>query len=153
MPSACHCVLATHAGAPLFIQSIAGPLKNAYCVRKSSTITFLCNHAICSFSTITTDYSREFDVDTYLTIYAPGQTRKMHDFSVQNLHEHFQSQADTGAEFRVLDYGCGPVIANVISAALPEISGHGPIFSVYSSVYAIVEVNGRRWELGIKHRR
>ena len=37
--------------------------------------------------------------------------------------------------------------------ALPEISGHGPIFSVYSSVYAIVEVNGRRWELGIKHRR
>ena len=25
--------------------------------------------------------------------------------------------------------------------------------SVYSSVYAIVEVNGRRWELGIKHRR
>ena len=36
---------------------------------------------------------------------------------------------------------------------LPEISGHGPIFSVYSSVYAIVEVNGRRWELGIKHRR
>ena len=38
-------------------------------------------------------------------------------------------------------------------SALPEISGHGPIFSVYSSVYAIVEVNGRRWELGIKHRR
>ena len=37
--------------------------------------------------------------------------------------------------------------------SLPEISGHGPIFSVYSSVYAIVEVNGRRWELGIKHRR
>ena len=39
------------------------------------------------------------------------------------------------------------------TATLPEISGHGPIFSVYSSVYAIVEVNGRRWELGIKHRR
>ena len=39
------------------------------------------------------------------------------------------------------------------SESLPEISGHGPIFSVYSSVYAIVEVNGRRWELGIKHRR
>ena len=39
------------------------------------------------------------------------------------------------------------------NVSLPEISGHGPIFSVYSSVYAIVEVNGRRWELGIKHRR
>ena len=68
-------------------------------------------------ATITTDYSREFDIDAYLTRYAPGQTWKMHDFSVQNLHEHFQSQADTGAGFRVLDYGCGPVIANVISAA------------------------------------
>ena len=66
----------------------------------------------------TTDYSREFDVDTYLSHkYAPGNIQKMHEFSVQNLHEHFQSQADTGAEFRVLDYGCGPVIANVISAA------------------------------------
>ena len=41
----------------------------------------------------------------------------------------------------------------LVTATLPEISGHGPIFSVYSSVYAIVEVNGRRWELGIKHRR
>ena len=41
----------------------------------------------------------------------------------------------------------------LITSSLPEISGHGPIFSVYSSVYAIVEVNGRRWELGIKHRR
>ena len=40
----------------------------------------------------------------------------------------------------------------LVISTLPEISGHGPIFSVYSSVYAIVEVNGRRWELGIKHR-
>ena len=29
---------------------------------------------------ITTDYSREFNVDKYLTRYAPKQTRKMHDF-------------------------------------------------------------------------
>ena len=69
----------------------------------------------------TTDYSREFDVDTYLSLkYAPGNIQKMHDFSVQKLHEHFKSQADaasTGVEFRVLDYGCGPVIANIISAA------------------------------------
>ena len=45
------------------------------------------------------------------------------------------------------------VVSDADEGALPEISGHGPIFSVYSSVYAIVEVNGRRWELGIKHRR
>ena len=44
-------------------------------------------------------------------------------------------------------------LENSSVCTLPEISGHGPIFSVYSSVYAIVEVNGRRWELGIKHRR
>ena len=37
------------------VQSIAGPLKNAYCVRKSSTITFLCNHAICNVRSFSTD--------------------------------------------------------------------------------------------------
>ena len=64
-----------------------------------------------------TDYSREFNVDTYLSHkYSPGNIQKMHDFSVQNLHEHF-AVASTGGEFKVLDYGCGPVIANIISAA------------------------------------
>ena len=71
-----------------------------------------------------TDYSREFDIDTYLSLkYSPGNIQKMHDFSVRNLHEHFavasagRGPDHAGAEFRVLDYGCGPVIANIISAA------------------------------------
>ena len=66
-----------------------------------------------------TDFSREFDVDTYLSVgYNPGNI--IYEFTLQELHEPFQSQPDaacTGAEFRVLDYGCGPVIANIISAA------------------------------------
>ena len=43
----------SHAHSPL--QSIACPLKNAYCVRKSSTITFLCNHAICNVRSFLTE--------------------------------------------------------------------------------------------------
>ena len=34
---------------------ISLPLKNAYCVRKSSTITFLCNHAICNVRSFSTE--------------------------------------------------------------------------------------------------
>ena len=63
------------------------------------------------------NYATEFDVGTYLGgYYAPGKTKTIHEFSIQNLHEHFQS-LPTETEFRVLDYGCGPVIANIISAA------------------------------------
>ena len=76
------------------------------------------------------DYSKEFDVDTYLTsrFLVPGQGIQEHEslmreFAVRNLHEFFsirkkplEDSMDVD-ELKVLDYGCGPVIANVISAA------------------------------------
>ena len=72
-------------------------------------------------STSTTDYSHGFDVNAYLghRFSLPEQTLTMHEFTMQKLHEHFQSvqAAKPGTEFKVLDYGCGPVISNVISAA------------------------------------
>ena len=84
-----------------------------------------------------TDYSQEFDVGSYLIegFSSPGGVIKtndqgaftvdeeikhtIHDFAVKNLHNFFQkkSLSSSTSEFKVLDFGCGPVIANVISAA------------------------------------
>ena len=83
-----------------------------------------------------TDYSQEFDVGSYLIegFSSPGGTNDegaraftvdeeikhtIHDFAVKNLHNFFQkkSLSSSTSEFKVLDFGCGPVIANVISAA------------------------------------
>ena len=55
------------------VQSIAGPLKNAYCVRKSSTITFLCNHAICNV--------RSFSTDLQLTVPASTSMKSNIEYS------------------------------------------------------------------------
>ena len=77
-----------------------------------------------------TDYSQEFDIGSYLIegFSSPGDTcdidgdeieHTMHDFAVKNLHNFFQkkSLSSSTSEFKVLDFGCGPVVANVISAA------------------------------------
>ena len=73
------------------------------------------------------EYSKRFDVDAYLaTRYGcPGsQTGEnlMRDFALEKLRDYFQEMAAINGstscgELKVLDYGCGPVIANVISAA------------------------------------
>ena len=70
------------------------------------------------------EYSQGFDVESYLLtrFSSPGRRdddeHRMRDFAVQKLHEHFShTKPDTSGPFRVLDYGCGPVLANVISAA------------------------------------
>ena len=73
-------------------------------------------------------YSKGFDVDNYLTFQFPdpGQRTQdyenlLRDFAVRNLHKFFRKKSlDESTdvdELKVLDYGCGPVIANVISAA------------------------------------
>ena len=54
----------------VLLQSIAGPLKNAYCVRKSSTITFLCNHAICNVRSFSTEVKFTVMVEDFRTQYA-----------------------------------------------------------------------------------
>ena len=71
------------------------------------------------------DYSKEFDVETYLTsrFPVPGQEYEslVRQFAVRNLHEFFRKKSLEDSmdvdKFKVLDYGCGPVVANVISAA------------------------------------
>ena len=71
------------------------------------------------------DYSEGFDTDAYLTsrFTVPGPPEDsefpMHNFAVKTLHDYFRSKAGSSnfSELKVLDYGCGPVIANVISAA------------------------------------
>ena len=68
-------------------------------------------------------YSEGFDIDAYLS-YRFTDPRCLEDeslvriFALQNLHDYFRTVAVEGTtNFKVLDYGCGPVIANVISAA------------------------------------
>ena len=72
-----------------------------------------------------TDYSIDFDVDSYLVsrFTSPGHEsytgdyeHQMRDFAIQKLQEFFQSKSFS-SNCSVLDYGSGPVIANVISAA------------------------------------
>ena len=82
--------------------------------------------------TNSTDYSQGFDVSSYLFegFSSPGGVCKtddvhdeiehtIHGFAVKNLHDFFLKKAlsSSTSDFRVLDFGCGPVIANVISAA------------------------------------
>ena len=82
--------------------------------------------------TDSTDYSQGFDVSSYLfeRYSSPGGACKtydvhveiqhtIHGFAVKNLHDFFQKKSlpSSTSEFKVLDFGCGPVIANVISAA------------------------------------
>ena len=63
------------------------------------------------------------DVECYLStrFRCPGSRNdfehQMRDFSLHNLHQFFQSLSTTTTDLKVLDYGCGPVVANVISAA------------------------------------
>ena len=77
-----------------------------------------------------TAYSQEFDVGSYLIKgfgSSPGSAGyngdeiqpTLHDFAVKNLRDFFQKKSvlSSISEFKVLDFGCGPVIANVISAA------------------------------------
>ena len=75
------------------------------------------------------DYSKGFDVDTFLTsrfAAVPGQGTQeyeslLREFAMRNLHDFFRKKSLEEStdvdELKVLDYGCGPVIANVISAA------------------------------------
>ena len=70
------------------------------------------------------DYRTQgLDVDTYFStrFRCPGNQddfeHKMREFGFQNLHQFFQSLSTTTTDLKVLDYGCGPVVANVISAA------------------------------------
>ena len=72
-----------------------------------------------------TDYSQEFDASSYLFVEfsSPGGVddykHTMHEFAVKKLHDFFlkKSFSSSTSELKVLDFGCGPVIANVISAA------------------------------------
>ena len=71
-----------------------------------------------------TKYSQDFNIDAYLLtrFSSPGSEpnlddeHRMRDFAMRKLHNYFWSKALAG-KLTVLDYGCGPVIANVISAA------------------------------------
>ena len=72
-----------------------------------------------------TDYSMEFDIDSYLLSrftspghesHIGGYEHRMRDFAIQKLQEFFHSKSFSSS-CSVLDYGSGPVIANVISAA------------------------------------
>ena len=66
------------------------------------------------------DYHNKFSPSAYLeTRYSksPGEY-KFRAFVFQQLHSFFDSVTASGStDFKVLDYGCGPAIANVISAA------------------------------------
>ena len=86
---------------------------------------------------IVMNYSaQEFDVESYLMGFSPPETdddeskgtiftedeeiqHTVHNFAVKNLHDFFlkKSLSSSTSEVKVLDFGCGPVIANVISAA------------------------------------
>ena len=72
------------------------------------------------------EYSNGFDVEAYLTSrFVDPRCQEdeslVRNFALQNLHDYFRKKSPVAVEgstnFKVLDYGCGPVIANVISAA------------------------------------
>ena len=65
------------------------------------------------------DYHNKFSPSVYLeTRYKRPGEKKLHDFPTQHLHTFFSDvQVSPTSEYKVLDYGCGPVLANVISAA------------------------------------
>ena len=66
------------------------------------------------------DYHHNFSPSVYLeTRYKHPGENKLHYFATQCLHAFFKDVRVpvTPSEFRVLDYGCGPVVTNVISVA------------------------------------
>ena len=66
------------------------------------------------------DYHNKFSPSAYLeTCYSKRPAEdNFHAFVFQQLHSFFNSVTASGStDFKVLDYGCGPAIANVISAA------------------------------------
>ena len=77
----------------------------------------------------TDDYKRKFDPNTFLSLYyqtPETPENKLRDKIIDSLHTSIQkvsSQLAQQDKLTVLDYGCGPVICNVISAAgLPQVS-------------------------------
>ena len=65
--------------------------------------------------------SHEFDPKTYLDTFYQKQSvyKEMMDFALVNIHNFFMQKYSTskGVPLKVLDYGCGPVVAYDISAA------------------------------------
>ena len=66
------------------------------------------------------DFQETFDPTVYLKkCFNDPDDRPLSRFALENLHKFFQSykRFQQAQPLKVLDYGCGPVIANVISAA------------------------------------
>ena len=59
-------------------------------------------------------YNDDFEVSVYLDFFC-NEEAEVHDFLLQNLHKFF-SAADRD-DLKVLDFGCGPTLANHISAS------------------------------------
>ena len=67
------------------------------------------------------NYRADFDAQSHLTEFysnPSSPTDVYSNFMVTNLHQFFHSVPLPQTELKVLEYGCGPVIANVISASL-----------------------------------
>ena len=67
------------------------------------------------------DFKKDFDAQEYLESrwHTPGET-EFRCFPYKILHEFFaekQRTLEPGTEYKVLDYGSGPVVAYVVSAA------------------------------------
>ena len=87
---------------------------------------YACSTARLAMAETQNEYSNGFDVDAYLTSrFADPRCQEdeslVRNFALQNIHDYFRKKSPVAVEgstnFKVLDYGCGPVIANVISAA------------------------------------
>ena len=67
----------------------------------------------------TNDYHNKISPSIYLeTCYKHPGENKLHHFPTKCLNEFFKEvQVPTTSEYRVLDYGCGPAVAYVISTA------------------------------------
>ena len=65
------------------------------------------------------NYHSKFSPSVYLELrYKHPGDNNFHDFAIQRLHKFFNNiQVSPTSPFKVLDYGCGPVLATVISAA------------------------------------
>ena len=68
------------------------------------------------------DYHNKFSTLQYLESHYTGpQQQKYHNFAVKQLHSFFSnlkgSSKSDPSIYKVLDFGCGPVVANIISAA------------------------------------
>lgn len=64
------------------------------------------------------DFRSEFDPTVYLDVcYKQPGLLGLTDFTFKKCHEFFSTIIDEDKPIKVLDYGCGPVLSNVISAA------------------------------------